>query len=541
MRAMAEMFASSGHTETSHDPLWDNLSGGMYGGLQSASGQVVTPATATGLSAYRACLQNISADIGKLPFILYRRDGEGGKTRAIDDDRFKLMHSEPNPHMGSMTFRETMTAHAIGWQGGFAEIERTKRGFPLALHIIHPSRVKVLTTLNGTPFYRVNVQAVRAEHPGSPVETKDFRAENVFHIHGLGPDGLDGDALTLVATEVLGKALAIQKHASTWFGNGAHPSGALEIAGALSNEARKTIREQWEANYGGADKANKTVVLPDGTTWKSIAIDPQKSQAIEAAQMSAREVYSLFRMPPHLVGDLERGTFSNIEVQGREYVCYTLMTWARRWEEECQRKLLTDSDDLNYEILFDALLRGETKARYESYASAITHAWMSRNEVRIIEGLSPLDGLDEIVAPQSVFGKPEDGPPEEDEPDDEPEETDEDEQQTRRVAAMRPVFMQAVMSCERKEENAWKRAEQKHAGDSGGFKDWARDFYDAHALTLSEAVTPAATVLANGSAEPICLRWAENYCDDRRSSGEVPMIGGAIDVLMAELTKENKA
>ncbi|HYG68492.1 MAG TPA: phage portal protein, partial [Anaeromyxobacteraceae bacterium] len=438
----------------------------VVGGRRTKSGETITPEASLQLSAYFACLRNLSEDVGKLPLILYRRSG-AGKERAADHPLYRLLHDSPNPTMSSMTLRETLTHWAAAWGDGYAEIERDARGEPVALWPIHPSRVTVRRTTSGGVAYDVRAD-VRVQ--GATMHGVRLAAEDVFHLHGLG-DGLTGYSVARFAAESLGLTMAAQTFGAAFFGNGASMSGVLTHPAKLTPEARTNLRESWQAMHGGARNAAKTGILEEGIKYERIGIPPEEAQFLETRQFQTVEVCRWFRMPPHKIQDLTRSTFSNIEAQNTEYVVDTLMPWAMRWEHEIRRKLILPThpdDDLFAELLFAALLRGDQNARSNYYRTLVNIGVMSPNEVRALENMNPggkeLDSyfmqsnmlpLDQVGKATTradlgaAIAKPGRQAPAapaevDDEDDTEADATAREQQLEAQVAALRPVFLDAA-------------------------------------------------------------------------------------------------
>lgn len=363
------------------------------GASETASGESVGPDTALTLSSYFAAIRAISEDVAKLPLILYRRLEPRGKLRASSEPIYRLLHDSPNPEMSSMSFRETMTLHAIGWGNGLAEISRDAKGQPVALWPLDPNRVRI----DRGPDRRLRYRVFTLD-AGEII----LRPSDVLHIHGLGFDGVTGYSVAHLARESIGGALATEKAGSALFANSSVPSGVLELPSNVNKNIIETIRESWESKHKGSGNTGKTAVLAGGVTFKPLALPNKDSQWIESREFSVNELARWLRIPPHKIGHLRNATFSNIEQQSIEYVTDTLQPWLTRWEQEIARKLLTDRSELFAEHLVDGLLRGDTTSRYNAYRAGILAGWMTRNEARILENMNPLDGLDEPLVPMNT-------------------------------------------------------------------------------------------------------------------------------------------
>ncbi len=374
-------------SDVRHPTAW--LTNWALGSVTQA-GVRVNPQSAMGLSAYYACLRNISEDIGKLPLLTYRRLVPRGKERLPQHWAYGLLHDAPNDDMTAMTFRETLTHHALAWGNGYAEIVRDGGGIPRELYPIHPSRVclrrdeqrRLVYDIYGTDgIYStagVNAQVVR------------LRQENMLHVKGLGNDGYEGYSVLRLAAESLGLTLAAQTFGAAFFGNGASLGGVLEHPKTLSPEGQKLLRESWQSVYGGSWNAGKTAILEEGMTYRRLGIPPEEAQFLETRQFQVREVCRWFRMPPHKIQDLADAKYANIEQQALEYVVDTLMPWLVRWEQELKRKLFEDKPDVFAEHLILGLLRGDQAARAAYMKELFGMAMLSPNDGRELENMNPI-------------------------------------------------------------------------------------------------------------------------------------------------------
>jgi HK97 family phage portal protein len=363
--------------------------GWFFGGGRVASGEMVNERTALGLSAYLACIKNISEDIGKLPCGVYKRLQPRGRQEMRNHPADLLMTTgsslvDPYPEMTAMTFRETLTAHALGWHGGFAEIVRDGSGKPIALYVLDPTFVQVMR--DKQPPYEIYYL----------VYGQRFEKSDIFHIHGLGYDGVTGYVLSRLARDPIGNALAAQKFAGAFFANGTITSGVIEVPAAMTETGFKHLRESFHARHGGGENQHKPIILENGAKFTPTSTDPQKSQMLETLMYGVEDVARLFRMPLHKIGHLERSTNNNIEQQALEYVQDTLLAWLVRWEQEICRKLLMPSErkTLYAHFCVDALLRGDVAARGMFYQLMRNIGVYSANDVREKEDDNPISEAD---------------------------------------------------------------------------------------------------------------------------------------------------
>ena len=217
--------------------------------------------------------------------------------------------------------------------------------------------------------------------------TVRLKPSDVLHVPGLGFDGLVGYSPIAMAKNAIGLAIAAEEYGSKFYANGAAPSGVLEHPGILKDPSK--VRDSWNETFGGSGNAHKIAVLEEGMKYTPISINPSEAQFLETRKFQIDEIARIFRVPPHMIGDLERSTFSNIEQQSLEFVKYTLEPWLVRWEQSMTRALISQSDKSKYFIKFnvDGLLRGDYQSRMNGYATARQNGWMSANDIRELENL----------------------------------------------------------------------------------------------------------------------------------------------------------
>jgi HK97 family phage portal protein len=355
----------------------------LLGGTTTASGVSVGPEKALTLSAYFAAIRAISEDIGKIPLILYRRTGERRKERATTHPAYRLLHDVPNDDMSSMDFRSCLTAHACNWGNGYALIKRSTNLTPLALIPLEPSRMEISRNEEGRLFYRYRDEVG---------ETFNLEQRDVFHLRGLGSNGIQGYSIARLARESLGQGLAEIKAGAAWFGNNSRPAGIIKMPGPdPGKEAKNRFREQWESRYKGPDRIGSTAILYGGADFVPLTMSNEDSQYIQSRQLTVEDMARWLRVPPHIIGHLLRSTFSNIAVQGVEYVTFCLLSWAVRWEKEIQRKLISPREHNVYaEHMFAGMLRGDIETRYRAYAIARQWGWKSANDILAHENENPI-------------------------------------------------------------------------------------------------------------------------------------------------------
>ena len=353
----------------------------MMGG--STSGKSVTERSSMQMTAVYACVRILSEAIAGLPLHLYRYKEGGGKEQAVDTNLYRLLHDEPNPEMTSFVFRETLMTHLLLWGNAYAQIIRNGKGEVIALYPLMPNKMSVDRDEKGQLYYtylRANEEA--ATMTGNTVTLKP---SDVLHIPGLGFDGLVGYSPIAMAKNAIGMAIACEEFGAKFFANGAAPSGVLEHPGTIKDPAK--VRDSWNSTFGGSANSGKVAVLEEGMKYTPISISPEQAQFLETRKFQINEIARIFRVPPHMVGDLEKSSFSNIEQQSLEFVKYTLEPWVVRWEQALSRALLSATEKPTYFFKFnlEGLLRGDYQSRMNGYAIARQNGWMSANDIRELE------------------------------------------------------------------------------------------------------------------------------------------------------------
>ena len=348
----------------------------------SNAGKIVTERSAMQMTAVYACVRILSEAVAGLPLHLYRYKPNGGKEKAVDSTLYKLLHYEPNPEMSSFIFRETLMTHLLLWGNAYAQIIRNGKNEVIALYPLMANQMRVLRDDKTKELYY--------EYTTMDGKTVNLTHDDVFHVPGLGFDGLVGYSPIAMARNAIGLGIATEEYGSKFFANGAAPSGVLQHPGTL-NDPNK-VRDSWNATFGGGSNSGKVAVLEEGMTYQQVSIPPEHAQFLETRKFQINEIARIFRVPPHMVGDLEKSSFSNIEHQSLEFVQYTLNPWLIRWEQSIYRSLLTPEQKTRYFARFavEGLLRGDYQSRMMGYATARQNGWLSTNDIRELEDLDLL-------------------------------------------------------------------------------------------------------------------------------------------------------
>lgn len=354
----------------------------FFGGPTSNAGVSVSEQNALRISAVLACVKVLSETLASLPLPVYKRLKPKGKQRWPDHQIYSMLHDLANPEMTSFTFRETLMAHLLLWGNAYAEIEYDENWYPKALWPLFPDRtyperdpttgqIQYRTVINGQQFI--------------------LPQERVLHIPGLGFDGLKGYSVISMAREAMGMSMAAEEFGARFFGNGAHLGGVLKTNNTLTDKAYDRLKQE-VASKSGLSQAHRLKILEEGLTYERIGIPPNDAQFLETRQFQTQEIARIYRVPLHMIGDLSRATFSNIEQMSIEFIQFTMLPWFKRWEQTLNWKLFTPSERKKFytEFLIEGILRGDIKSRYEAYAIGRQQGWLCPDDIRELEGMNPL-------------------------------------------------------------------------------------------------------------------------------------------------------
>jgi HK97 family phage portal protein len=364
-------------------------------GQETYTGEPVTVEGSLSVTAVMAGFTILSEDTASLPLILYRRL-KRGKERATDNPYYALMHDAPNPEHTSMVFRELLAGHLVGWGNFYGQLMWDNKGIVQEIWPLRPDRMEVFRE-NGVRKY--------IYQPITGLE-RAFRQDEILHIPAFGFDGLTGLSRIAQARNAISLSIAAEKFGAKFFTNDARPGIVLKHPGALGDEAYKHLSESWGAIHQGVDNSHKPAILEEGMSLETIGIPPEDAQFLQTRQFQVAEVARIFRIPPHMIGDVQKSTSwgSGIEQQELGYLSHTLRPWLTRIEQQLNKDLLLSAEkrDFVFEHLTDVLLRTDTTSRFQAYAQAITNGFMTRNEAREKENWNPIDGLDEPLVPLNM-------------------------------------------------------------------------------------------------------------------------------------------
>ena len=351
----------------------------FYFGI-SGSGKSVTARTAIQVSTVYACVRVIAETVASLPLHVYESTDKGSR-KATEHALYRILHDEPNTEMTSFVWRETMLTHLLLHGNSYSQILRNGRGHILGLYPLLPDRMEVDRDSSGKLTYTYTTTEGR---------THRLRPEDVLHIPGLGFDGVIGYSPIALEKNAIGLGIAAEEYGSKFFAHGANPSGVLTHPNTVKDPSR--LRESWNNAYGGSANSGKVAILEEGMKFERISLPNNEAQFLETRRFQVEEICRIYRVPPHLVGDLEHATFSNIEHQSISFAVHTIRPWLVRIEQSVNRQLFSEKEKGHFYSQFniDGLMRGDYKSRMEGYAIARQNGWMCVNDIRELENQNPI-------------------------------------------------------------------------------------------------------------------------------------------------------
>lgn len=453
------------------------------GGTATAAGITVTVESAMRITAVMACVRVLSETLASLPLKTYRVRSDGGKEPDRTHPLWALLHDQPNRWQTSFELREMLVGHVALRGNAYAQIVSTGGRGVAELIPLHPDRVRPFFAPDGTRAY---------EYRPDVGPRRILLQEEVLHIPGLGFDGLQGLDPIMYAREALGLSIATEAFGARFFANDARPGVYLQHPTLVSEAAATRLKESWEKRHRGSDNAHRVAVLEEGMTVSAIGVDPDHAQFLETRKFQIAEIARMFRIPPHMIGDLEKATFSNIEQQSLEFVTHTIRPWAVRIEQSIRRDLLTESEKRTHVVEFDVngLLRGDIKSRYEAFATGRNWGWLSVNDIRRLENLNPIDKGDIYLQPLNMV-EAGDKPPEP-------------------TPALRAVLDAAIQRIVRKESMALEKAQ----ADGISHNEWSAGFYPAHARFVAQALG-----ISEERAQAYCARRIKHIAENWQQAG----------------------
>lgn len=365
--------------EIANQKLADFIKGTDVDYPSSSSGISVDQESAMQMTAVYACVKVLAESIASLPLHLIE-ERKNVKTRARDHPLYSVLHDLANEETTSFDFREAMTASLLLWGNAYARIER-KGGHVTALWFMQPKNMTVeRDTVTKKLKYKYTDES----------QVREYKPEQIFHVKGFSVDGIKGLSPIKQAMNAIGLAMATEEYGAKFFANGARPGGVLEHPSVVKDPER--LRQSWNAVYQGSKNSHKVAVLEEGMKYHEIGIPPNEAQFLETRKFQTVEICRIFRVPPHMIADLERSTFSNIEHQSIEFVMHTLRPWLVRFEQAIYKSLLSEEERPLYYAKFnvDGLLRGDFSTRMRGYAIGRQNGWLSANDIRELEDMNPI-------------------------------------------------------------------------------------------------------------------------------------------------------
>lgn len=472
----------------------------LFGSGDSASGVHVDEFTAMKYSAFWSAVNIISGAVGFLPLVTFKRNKDNSRDRATNHAVYNLLHNRPNPYMSAQSFKETLTAHALVWGNAYAEIEYNNSMKPIALWPLLPNKTRCVWDKESDEFY-FEVQ----QDSG----TARLRFDQVYHLHGLGFNGITGYSVIEYAADNIGLNMATEKNASAFYANDSSPMGLLTTDSTLEKPVKDKVEEDWENKHKGLDRRYRIAVLHSGLKYQAVGIPAKDAQLLESRKQGVSDIARWFQIPPHMLADMDRATFSNIEHQGIEFVKMTLQRWLEKWKQEADYKLFSKPERWMYftDFIIDMLLRGDSKTRAEVYQIALggnnNPGFMTINEVRQRENLPPVDNGGDLFLPG--YGAVKDNS-----------------DNTQNL--FEGIWGRIVT----KEVNAIRKALKKPET----FKDWAGNFYKRHKTYAESIIFPAVSACFGDGHNPDFE--INHYIDQRLIDVNAAFDNGTLEDLVSE-------
>lgn len=363
-------------------------------------GLAVNNDSAMKITAFYAGIRLISENVAALPKSI-RRFTDSGPVSSDDLPAYRLISIRPNPYTNAYDFWNAITTWLEGWGNAFAIIKWSNLGVPLALYQVHPSCVTV-TVVNGRKWYKVVM-----DDPDLAFLNGTYSDDEMLHFMLVTLNGIIGINPVVYNALSLGKNLATEQFGAEFYEKGGNIKAVMEVDGSMGDDAYNQFMRHFKQSSANFE----TPLLEYGIKYKQLSVNPVAAQLIQSETFSLQDVCRILNIPPHMIGELSHATFSNIEHQTIQFVQYTLRPIVKRFEMEMESKLFASKDIGKYDVKFvlDGLLRGDTAARSTYYHNAILDGYMSRNEVRELEGLQHKEGLDEMLYPLNtgIVGKEE--------------------------------------------------------------------------------------------------------------------------------------
>lgn len=371
---------------------YEDIDGAVSKALAGMSGSgnkvYVTEDTALSVTTVWACVSLLSESVGVLPIHLYKKNSSGRE--MVNEHPSLNLIKYPNEYTSQMDLLQWLMVSATLHGNGYARIIRDRNAKPVRLKLLDPQVPQPVLSASDELFYNIAGELVHCD--------------DIIHVKGLVVDGLKGKSPISVHRENLELSMQVQSYGNRFFANGGNTSSVIEIPGSLTKDSFQRLKQDFAERIAGLENAHKPMLLEGGAKYNRINIPLDDAQFLSTRKFQKGEIASIFRVPPHMVGDLERSTYSNIEQQAQEYLTYCLMPYLVKIESELNRKLLRYDEQQTYYFRFglNGLLRADSKSRSEYYKNMYLIGCMNANEIRELEEMNKYEGGDKFFVQQNM-------------------------------------------------------------------------------------------------------------------------------------------
>lgn len=437
------------------------------GGATSQSNIRVSEDTALNYSAFFRGVSILSNIVGMLPLKICQTMPDDTIRTAKEYPIYKIVHKRPNKYFSAIRFRQTLQAHLVTWGNAYAWIEFGGPNIINNLWILRPDRMTLEVNELNEVIYKYRFGGVNE---------RTIPQDEIFHLPGLGYDGVKGYSLIGLAREGIGLALATERFGARYFGQGIHPGKYISYPGKLNTpDAVERLKRSLDLQHGGVDKSFKIMVLEEGAELKDEGMPPEDAQFLETRKFQVVEIARWLGLPPHLLFELDRATFSNIEHQSIEFLTFSMQPWLVLWEQEIDRQLIPEADQGEYfsQFVVEGILRGDIASRYGAYAIGRQWGWLSADDIRRLENMNALpNGEGKVylsplnMVPVQLLGEIK-------------QEKKNSEIQIRMINQFRRLFYDSFNRIVRREINALQKASKRFEGNGSKqrFSQWLNEFY----------------------------------------------------------------
>lgn len=455
-------------------------------GAMTAAGVRIDATGAQKVSAWYRGRDLLATSLAMLPLHLWKRLPEDrGRERAHAHTLYRVLHRKPNPYQDSFEWRRLKMYHLIDYGNAYDFLRANGTSYADQLWPIHPTLV--------TPELSGGRMRYRVRDPKTG-QTETYYDDAIFHLRGASDDGVVGKGILEQARDSVALGLTVESYASKLFGKGGLHAGVIETPGLLTTEAAQRMAASFKTAWGDWHMPK---VLEQGATFKPAQFDPEKLQMLLSRRFTVNDIARWLGVPPHMIGDLERATFTNIEHQGQEFVTYSLGPWLSLFEFAINDQLVLQPDTYYAEFTRDALVRGDIKTRWEAHVAAVGAGIKAVNEVRETENLNKIDGFDRPEKPANVVGSSAS--------------RRERSESEASVETTSTIVLAAASRLLRKEIKAIQRLAVKHAADGDAFAVAVTAFYAAHVdlvvATLALPADQAQQYCAGQAAQIVTGEW----------------------------------